>query len=354
MCRHARCSPPRLCGDAAARTRTARTVPVAGMLLRGVLELLRMRLFRRVMLVSALVLAAMRCRRLRGHPLERAGVTPAMASVLWSESVGREVIVFFLIGSPLVKRLSPAGVMALRRHRRRAALGDHALTTDVMALAMVQPAAWAHLRALHLACMRLIAAIVPQHLAATAQAIYALGGCGDHGPADTRVGRLYARLGAEGFLVMGCSGGGRAVTLGLRSVDARPAGSRDVNNAGSALPCRVAVQNASMSSGTRRPPHHCCALAPFPPDAGGNDPCWRGAWTVSAECNRPGDPAPATVQVMLAARIDRLLRRTKRLLRSLRRRQRGPRSLAQPVAELRTRRSVAGSTTCRRPSSSTR
>ena len=60
----------------------------------GVLELLRMRLFRRVMSVSALVLGS--------HAMHdafavirwsAAGVTPAMASVLWSESVAAEVIV---------------------------------------------------------------------------------------------------------------------------------------------------------------------------------------------------------------------------------------------------------------------
>src|SRR5262249_23269683 len=62
----------------------------------GVVALLRMPLFRRVMLVSALVLGS--------HAMHDtfavirwsgAGVTPAMVSALWSESVAAEVLVFF-------------------------------------------------------------------------------------------------------------------------------------------------------------------------------------------------------------------------------------------------------------------
>jgi PPP family 3-phenylpropionic acid transporter len=194
----------------------------------GVLELLRMRLFRRVMLVSALVLGS--------HAMHdafavirwsAAGVTPAMASVLWSESVAAEVIVFFLIGSPLVKRLSPAGVMALAAIAGVLRWVAMALTTDVMALAMVQPLHGLTFAALHLACMRLIAAIVPHHLAATAQAIYALGAAATTALLTLASGRLYARLGAEGFLVMALLCAAAApLTLGLRSVYARPAGSR--------------------------------------------------------------------------------------------------------------------------------
>src|SRR6185503_17207377 len=71
----------------------------------SVVDLLRTPLFRRVMLVAALVLGS--------HAMHdafavirwgAAGVTPAMASVLWSESVAAEVVVFFAIGPPLVKR----------------------------------------------------------------------------------------------------------------------------------------------------------------------------------------------------------------------------------------------------------
>jgi MFS transporter, PPP family, 3-phenylpropionic acid transporter len=194
----------------------------------AVLELLRMRLFRRVMLVSALLLGS--------HAMHdafavirwsAAGVTPAMASVLWSESVAAEVIVFFLIGPPLVKRLSPAGVMALAAIAGVLRWVAMALTTDVVALAMVQPLHGLTFAALHLACMRLIAAIVPPHLAATAQATYALGAAATTALLTLASGRLYARLGAEGFLVMALLCAAAApLTWGLRSGYARPAGTR--------------------------------------------------------------------------------------------------------------------------------
>jgi PPP family 3-phenylpropionic acid transporter len=152
-----------------------------------------------------------------------AGVTPAVASVLWSESVAAEVIVFFLIGPSLVKRLSPAGVMALAAIAGVMRWVAMALTTDVMVLAIVQPLHGLTFAALHLACMRLIAAVVPQHLAATAQAMYAVGAAATTALLTLASGTLYARLGAEGFLVMALLCAAAApLALGLRSGHARP------------------------------------------------------------------------------------------------------------------------------------
>jgi MFS transporter, PPP family, 3-phenylpropionic acid transporter len=68
-----------------------------------------------------------------------AGISPALVSFLWSESVAAEVLVFFVIGPALVTRLTPAGAAAI------AALGGvlrwavMAQTTEVRALALVQP-----------------------------------------------------------------------------------------------------------------------------------------------------------------------------------------------------------------------
>jgi MFS transporter, PPP family, 3-phenylpropionic acid transporter len=45
-------------------------------------------------------------------------------------------------------------------------------------------------------------AIVPQHLAATAQAMYAFGATATTALLTVASGRLYASLGAKGFLVM--------------------------------------------------------------------------------------------------------------------------------------------------------
>jgi PPP family 3-phenylpropionic acid transporter len=131
-----------------------------------------------------------------------AGVRPAVASVLWSESVAAEVLVFFVLGPPLVHRLGPAGVMALAAAAGGLRWVIVALTTEVIALALVQPLHGLTFAALHLACMRLIAVIVPPHLAATAQALYALGAGATTALLTVASGGLYARLGSRGFLVM--------------------------------------------------------------------------------------------------------------------------------------------------------
>jgi PPP family 3-phenylpropionic acid transporter len=80
----------------------------------GVLVLLRLAPFCYLVLVAALVLGS--------HAMQdsfavirwsAAGIAPAISSLLWSESVAAEVLVFFVIGPALVTRLTPAGAMAL-------------------------------------------------------------------------------------------------------------------------------------------------------------------------------------------------------------------------------------------------
>jgi PPP family 3-phenylpropionic acid transporter len=155
------------------------------------------------MLVSALVLGS--------HAMHdafavirwsAAGVTPGMAGVLWSESVAAEVLVFFLIGPPLLARLGPAGVLALAAGAGVVRWVAMALSADVVVLALAQPLHGLTFAALHLACMRLIAAVAPRHLAATAQALYALGAAGTTALLTLVSGRLYGTLGAEAFLAM--------------------------------------------------------------------------------------------------------------------------------------------------------
>lgn len=182
--------------------------------------LLRMASFRRVMLISALVLGS--------HAMHDAfavirwsagGVTPAVASVLWSESVAAEVVVFFLVGPWLVDRLTPAGVLALAAGAGVLRWVVMAATANVLALALVQPLHGLTFAAMHLACMRLIAAIVPSRLAATGQAMYALGAGATTALLTLAAGGLYASLGAQGFLVMAllCAAA-PPLTLRLRSV----------------------------------------------------------------------------------------------------------------------------------------
>jgi MFS transporter, PPP family, 3-phenylpropionic acid transporter len=169
----------------------------------GVVALLRMPLFRRVMLVSGLVLGS--------HAMHdtfavirwnAAGITATMASVLWSESVAAEVIVFFLVGPMLLTRLRPTGVLVIAAAAGVVRWVAMASSTSVVTLALAQPLHGLTFAALHLACMRLIPAIVPQHLAATAQAMYALGAGATTALLTLASGWLYATLGPQGFLLM--------------------------------------------------------------------------------------------------------------------------------------------------------
>jgi MFS transporter, PPP family, 3-phenylpropionic acid transporter len=170
----------------------------------GVLILLRLPLFRNLVLVAALILGS--------HAMHdafavirwsAAGISPATASLLWSESVAAEVLVFFVFGPTLVTRLKPAGALAIAALAGILRWAVMAQTTDVMALALVQPLHGITFALLHLASMRLIARTVPQGLEGTAQAIYGTVGIGAATALLTFVsGALYARLGAQGFWVM--------------------------------------------------------------------------------------------------------------------------------------------------------
>jgi MFS transporter, PPP family, 3-phenylpropionic acid transporter len=169
----------------------------------GIVGLLRVAGFRRVILVATLVLGS--------HAMHdtfavirwsAAGVNPATVSVLWSESVAAEVVVFFLIGPWLVRRLGAGGVMALAATAGLVRWVVAASTTDVTALALVQPLHGLTFAALHLACMRVIPAVVPPGLAATAQATYALGPAAATAVLTLASGHLYAHLGGRAFLAM--------------------------------------------------------------------------------------------------------------------------------------------------------
>ena len=198
------------------------SAPPAG---RGGGALLALPAFRRLMLVSALVLGSHAMHDAFAVIRWSAGsITPATASVLWSEAVAAEVVVFFLIGPALVARLGPASVLMIAAAAGVLRWVVMASTTELLALALVQPLHGITFAALHLACMRLIAAIVPPHLAATAQALYALGATATTALLTAVSGRLYASLGARGFLVMALLCVAAApLALRLRSVPSSPA-----------------------------------------------------------------------------------------------------------------------------------
>lgn len=131
------------------------------------------------------------------------GIADGTIGILWSESVASEVVVFLFLGRWLLAKLGPAGACML------AAAGGIlrwillAETTSVLASALAEPLHGLTFALQHLACMRLIGAVVPPGLAATAQAFYGTVAVGVASAVLTLgSGPLYARWGAGGFWVM--------------------------------------------------------------------------------------------------------------------------------------------------------
>ena len=182
----------------------ARNVSLARERAVGVGSLLRLPAFRRLMLVAALIQGS--------HALHDGfvvihwrslGIGDGTIGVLWSEQVAAEVLVFLLIGRWLLDRLGPAGASILAAAGGIVRWGVLAETTSVAASALVEPLHGLTFALQHLACMRLIAAIVPSRLAATAQAIYGTVAVGVATALLTLgSGPLYAHEGATGFWVM--------------------------------------------------------------------------------------------------------------------------------------------------------
>lgn len=133
----------------------------------------------------------------------RAGIGPTMTSVLWSESVVAEVIMFFVFGPLVLSRFRPAVALAAAATAGALRWSVTALTANVVVLALVQPLHGVTFALLHLACMRLIGAMVPHGLEGTAQAIYGTVAVGGANAILTLAsGALYGRVDARGFLVM--------------------------------------------------------------------------------------------------------------------------------------------------------
>jgi MFS transporter, PPP family, 3-phenylpropionic acid transporter len=168
------------------------------------LTLLRQRAFARVTLIAALVLGS--------HAMydsfavirwREAGIRPEIIGLLWSESVAAEMLVFLLIGTTLLKVLKPTGAFGLAASCGLVRWGVMAQTTEVAALALVQPLHGFTFALLHLASMRLITDTVPSGLAGTAQAVYGLVGVGGATAVLIVVsGWLYGRFGPAGFWAM--------------------------------------------------------------------------------------------------------------------------------------------------------
>jgi len=184
-----------------ARTPTA---PHRATMLRDGILLLRLRVYRRILVAAALLWGS--------HALHdtfsvirwrSAGIDFFTVSALWSESVFSEVVMFLLIGPRLVQRIGPGGSMALAAGAGFVRWTVAAFTTSPALLACIQPLHGLTFALFHLAAVRLIVTTAPVRLAATAQAIYGTVGVGlSIALVTIASGLLYARIGGAAFLIM--------------------------------------------------------------------------------------------------------------------------------------------------------
>jgi PPP family 3-phenylpropionic acid transporter len=178
--------------------------PIAAMGgIHGIGALLRLPLYRRVVLIAALIMGS--------HAMHdsfavirwgAAGINPGISGLLWSLSVAAEVIVFLFIGHPLLERFGPSGAATLAAAAGIVRWAVTAETTWLPALVAIEPLHGLTFALLHLTCMRLLAGCVSRRLAATALTVYGAGVGASATLLTLASGPLYARFGAHGFWVM--------------------------------------------------------------------------------------------------------------------------------------------------------
>jgi PPP family 3-phenylpropionic acid transporter len=181
--------------------------------------LLRSATFRRLVAVAALVIGSHAVHDAFAVIRWRAaGLSPATASLLWAEAVAAEVLVFLLLGPPLLARLGPAGALGLAAGAGALRWSVAALTVALPALVGIQALHGLTFALLHLAAMRILSQTVPPALAATAQTLYGTLGLGLATTLATlAAGPLYDALGAGAFWVMaGLCGAALLLVPGLR------------------------------------------------------------------------------------------------------------------------------------------
>jgi PPP family 3-phenylpropionic acid transporter len=145
-----------------------------------------------------------------------AGLSPGAIAGLWSEQVIVEVVVFFLVGPALLRKLGPSRALTLAAAAGAIRWGLMAMSTKPYLLALIEPLHGSTFALLHLAAMRVIASTTPLRLAATAQTVYGTLGAGTAVTIFTFVsGLLYEHLGGRSFWAMSalCVG---AIPLAVR------------------------------------------------------------------------------------------------------------------------------------------
>ena len=168
------------------------------------LELFRLRAFRHIVLIAALVLGS--------HALHdsfaviywnSAGISPAVVSMLRSEQVVAEVVVFLVVGPALLGWIGPARALTMSAAIGAIRWALSATSTDPYVLGCIEPLHGATFALLHLASMRVITSVTPPRLAATAQTVYGTLGIGAAVTLLTFAsGVLYQDLGGGAFWVM--------------------------------------------------------------------------------------------------------------------------------------------------------
>lgn len=133
---------------------------------------------------------------------QAAGHSTATIGWLWAEGVMAEVLLF-IAGAGLVRRFGPLGLVSLAAVGGLVRWSVLAATTELWALAAVQPLHALTFGAAHLGAMHFIARNAPPGLSATAQSLYAaLSGGLALGLAMFAAGYLYAAWQGSAYIAM--------------------------------------------------------------------------------------------------------------------------------------------------------
>ncbi len=170
----------------------------------GVVFLWRICAFRRLILVAFLVIGSHALSDAFSVILWReAGYGSFAVSLLWSEAVVAEVVVFFLLGPWLIGRIGLARAATLSAGAGILRWSVMANSTAAAPLIGVQALHGLTFALLHLAAMGVIARSVPNRLAATAQTIYGTGALGIASASMTLAsGYLFGLFGLHAFWAM--------------------------------------------------------------------------------------------------------------------------------------------------------
>jgi len=133
---------------------------------------------------------------------QAAGHTQGTVGWLWAESVLAE-IALFAVGGVILRRVSPATLLAIGGLVGALRWTLTATTTALPALILLQPLHALSFGAAHLGAMHYIARSVPARLSATAQSLYSAVVMGlAYGVAMPAAGAAYEALGANAFHIM--------------------------------------------------------------------------------------------------------------------------------------------------------